>query len=124
MQLFFKTEDFVNIDLASKEEKRIIERIRNGETVVINMQLHKIAKKFAEEKGVYVRVDRYSKFGNPFHMKTESQRSEVCDKYKEWVVTKPDKIQQIKKMKGKVFGCHCHPKQCHADFMKYIADND
>lgn len=123
MQLLFKTEDFLNIDLASLEERQIIERIKKGETVVINMQTHKIAKRFAEEKGVYVRVDRYSKFGNPFHMKSEEQRAEVCERYKKWILNKREKIQQIKKMKGKVFGCHCHPKQCHAHFMKHIADN-
>lgn len=122
MQLLFNTEDFVSTDLASEEEKRLIEKIKKGETVVINMQSHKIAKKIAQDMGVYVRVDRYSKFGNPFPMKTERQRSEVCKKYKNWILAKQDKIQQIKTLKGKVLGCHCHPKQCHAHFIKEIAD--
>ena len=62
--------------------------------------------------------------GNPFFMKDESQREEVCQKYKQWLRTEYDKkgsvhtavtiILERSKKEDLTLLCFCHPRSCHA----------
>lgn len=83
-------------------------------------------------KGEGFLVDRTTPVGNPFFMKDESQRDEVCDKYKEWFYSvlfynnlNYEFINYLKKLLKhyKQFGeitliCWCAPKRCHAETIK------
>lgn len=70
-----------------------------------------------------VLVDRQTIFGNPFIIGKDGNRAEVIEKYREWIYDQPDLIKEIKKLKGKVLGCHCIPKNCHAIIIAEIADS-
>jgi hypothetical protein len=71
-----------------------------------------------------VRIDRKSKWGNPFIMQNESQRDFVCDQYEIYL------NQQLRQHKldlndlenAKRLGCHCSPKRCHGDYLKKILE--
>ncbi len=78
---------------------------------------------------------RGSVLGNPFPMKTEAQRDEVCDKYRDYFINKvnskdPAFVAELVKMYTFVndgnalnLGCFCAPKRCHCDTIKGYLDN-
>lgn len=86
-----------------------------------------------------VRVDRTSVLGNPFYMRSENYRDEVCDKYESYFndMLKRSKHSGSSNVKAKVFVqelrrlykiartygklelfCWCAPKRCHAETIK------
>ena len=76
-----------------------------------------------------IQVDRASILGNPFILKGESHRDEVCDKYNEYFHIKKNddvgfyselkKLLNIYKYYGKIrLFCWCVPKRCHAETIK------
>lgn len=86
-----------------------------------------VVNKFKQPNHIY--CGRGSALGNPFILKNEAQRDEVCDKYdtyfKEQIAigNKPmlAQLQIIKDAttKGDVnLGCFCAPKRCHCETIK------
>ena len=73
-----------------------------------------------------VRIDRQTKFGNPFPMLNDSdeERNRVCDEYETWVKTRPRLIEDIKELKGKDLACWCVPKRCHGETIMRIANEE
>jgi hypothetical protein len=69
-------------------------------------------------------IDRRTKWGNPFIMKNESQRDEVCNKYEIWLNEKLKlKIFNLNDLSSaKRLGCWCTPKRCHGDYIKKLID--
>lgn len=68
-----------------------------------------------------VRVDRSSKFGNPFRAGIDGTRTEVIAKYKAWlwnqIVTGDITQDELTALAGKRIGCWCKPLPCHADVL-------
>lgn len=71
-----------------------------------------------------VYIGRPSKWGNPFKLMEESQRIQVLEMYKDYLLNNPDLLGQIKELKGKVLGCWCAPRACHGDVLAEIAEKD
>lgn len=77
-----------------------------------------------------VYVGRPSQWGNPFSDKPKSKaeikvdtREEAIACFREWVMGQPEMIERIKReLRGKVLGCWCAPKACHADVLAEIAN--
>lgn len=76
-----------------------------------------------------VYIGRPSKWGNPFTHKTGttaqfkcSTREEAVEKYRQWILTKPELIKALPELKGKVLGCWCSPKACHGDILIELAN--
>lgn len=71
-------------------------------------------------------IDRRTKWGNPFIMRTESQRDLVCDQYKTWLDKQLQfRILELNDIKhAKRLGCHCYPKRCHGDYLKELLERD
>jgi len=108
----------------SIDEQILFDKIEQGETVVINMNLHFHVLKYAKDKGIYKQIDRYSEFGNPFFLDSDGTRDEVCDGYIEYFKHKRSLHSKLKDLKGKVLGCHCAPQRCHGDHLKQLADEN
>lgn len=106
----------------SKEEQELLDKVKNGETVVINMNTHFHVLKYAKANGLYKQIDRYSEFGNPFFLNVDGDRDQVCDGYIEYFKHKRSLHDKVKELKGKVLGCHCAPLRCHGDHLKKLAD--
>jgi len=108
----------------SKEEQELLDKVKKGDTVVINMNTHFHLLKYAKANGVYKQIDRYSEFGNPFFLDSDGDRDQVCEGYIEYFKHKRSLHAKVKELKGKVLGCHCAPLRCHGDHLKNLADEN
>lgn len=77
-----------------------------------------------QEYDVY--IGRGSPWGNPFtHLYLPdtlasvqvATREEAISRYEQWVVTQPDLMACLEKLRGKRLGCHCAPLVCHGDVL-------
>lgn len=77
-----------------------------------------------------IKVDRSSVLGNPFYMKTELNRNQVCDDYKVYFKSKiesndikfKNELNRLLNL-GEIYGklnlfCWCAPKRCHAETIR------
>lgn len=73
-----------------------------------------------------IRIDRKTKWGNPFVMYHEGQRNSVCESYKIWINKQlKSKSLDLKDLeKAKRLGCHCKPKKCHGDYLKELLEKN
>lgn len=71
-----------------------------------------------------ISVGRDSKWGNPFHMKNQSQeeRNRVCEEFEKYYAKK-EMWRNIWQLKNKTLGCYCKPLRCHGDFLANQANN-
>lgn len=73
------------------------------------------------EGAVY--VGRPSPWGNPYVMRRERDRDEACDRYEQWISTRPELIERAKReLRGRDLVCWCAPKRCHAETLLRIAN--
>lgn len=89
---------------------------KGGQSVVANASKDQNLIKWAEGEGKAVRIDRGTKYGNPFLLDADGDRDQVCNCYeKHYLPHKPSITNDIGKLKGKVLVCHCYPLRCHGD---------
>lgn len=73
-----------------------------------------------------VRIDRKTKWGNKFWMRTEADRARVIREHKAWLWVEIQAgritVEELAKLKGLKLGCHCFPKPCHGDTLSAAAD--
>lgn len=95
-----------------------------GKAVVANDRHDKALIAWARENGLAVRIDRKTRFGNPFRMKSEADRDAVCMSYREHLARQNDLLADIKagKLSGKVLVCWCHPLACHGNHLAELAN--
>lgn len=67
------------------------------------------------ENSVY--IGRPSKWGNPFILGVHGTRSEVIEKYKEYLYSSPELMSSLHELVGKDLVCWCKPKACHGDVL-------
>lgn len=91
--------------------------------------LTKVVNKYKEPYDVY--IGRGSKWGNPFtHIKDRKtkaefivkSREESIEKYRQWILSQPNLLNDIHELKGKTLGCFCKPKSCHGDVLAELAN--
>ncbi len=85
-------------------------------------------RKTKPSKPYDVRIDRSSPLGNPFPMKSEADRDDVCDVYEEWFYftthTKTfndarNDLRYAYYEHGKLrLFCWCAPLRCHGETIK------
>lgn len=93
-------------------------QVNDGITVVANAAADKNLIYWAESKGLAVRIDRSTRYGNPFVMNEDGDRDDVCDSYeRHYLPHKPSITDRIEAgdLNGKVLVCHCYPQRCHGD---------
>jgi hypothetical protein len=66
-----------------------------------------------------VRIDRKSKWGNPFVIGRDGDRNAVIAKYHQWILTQPNLVAAIGELKDKRLGCW---NDCHGDILAMLAD--
>jgi hypothetical protein len=101
-------------------------QVNDGITVVANAAADKNLICWAEREGLAVRIDRGTRYGNPFILDEDGDRDEVCDAYeRHYLVRKPSITDRIDagELAGKVLVCHCYPQRCHGDCLANEANS-
>lgn len=76
-----------------------------------------------DEFDVY--VGRGTPWGNPFRVGAAQSRTQVIVAFRRWLLKQPDLVARVKaELRGKRLGCHCRPKNCHADVLAEVANED
>lgn len=81
-----------------------------------------------------IRVDRKSVLGNPYYMKDESLRDEVCKKYEIYFKDKIKNDEVFRKEVWRLINvyrkygkmrlfCWCAPKRCHSETIKKFIED-
>jgi hypothetical protein len=70
-----------------------------------------------------VRIDRKTKWGNPYKMETESDRLKVIKKYVYYILTNDKLLDSLPELEEKWLACWCYPKPCHGDVLKYLTEH-
>lgn len=67
-----------------------------------------------------------SEWANPFSVKDSGSNKEACRRYEDYQQDKrPDLIERLHELKGKVLGCWCKPEECHGDVLvRLLAEQD
>lgn len=87
---------------------------------VVNLKSYEL-----KDNEVLIKVDRSTPVGNPFYMRNESMRDEVCYKYEPYFYKKVKDAGEFRDYVAYIYrtalkhdvalGCWCAPKRCHAD---------
>lgn len=80
----------------------------------------KVVNKYKEPYDIY--IGRGSKWGNPFEIGKDGTREEVIEKYRTYLLNKPELLKALPELRGKTLGCFCKPKPCHGDILVEILD--
>ena len=96
-------------------------------TTVINLKDKKAVEE-AKKEGNFIRIDRKTKWGNPFKIGEDGNRQEVIELYIDlclvnWILEKDTYLKQLDELKGKILGCWCKPDLCHGDILGIIAED-
>lgn len=68
-------------------------------------------------------VGRGSKYGNPYVIGKDGNRLVVIQKYRKWLRTQPDLIEEMRReLAGKDLVCYCSPYLCHAEIIDDIVN--
>lgn len=82
-----------------------------------------VNKRTAPRGHVGIYVGRPTKFGNPFLIGRDGDRTEVIAKYDKWLTSQPALIKAAKEeLRGFDLVCWCAPEPCHADVLLRIAN--
>jgi hypothetical protein len=109
-----------------KDERDRQAEVQSGLTVVANASADKNLIAWAEGEQLAVRIDRSTKYGNPFVLNEDGDRDEVCDAYeRHYLPHKPSITERIESgdLTGKVLVCHCYPQRCHGDCLAAEANS-
>ncbi len=113
-------------DAWTQDERKRQAMAVNGVTVVANAGADKNLIAWADSQGIAVRIDRGTRYGNPFVMGEDGDRDEVCDNFeKHYLPRKPSITDRIESgdLFGKVLVCHCYPERCHGDCIACAANS-
>jgi hypothetical protein len=107
----------------SDREKELHDRLKAGETVVLNMKTDLKLQEWAEANGLFIRIDRMTEWGNPFLADEDGTRDEVCGWFEEhYLPFKFSLLKKVPELKGKALGCWCKPDRCHGDCLAHLAN--
>lgn len=108
----------------SPEENELRKRLEAGETVVISMRagVHPHLYQWAQTRGLFVRIDRRTEWGNPFEMPGDGDRDTVIAAYRDhYLPHKPSLLRKLPALRGKALGCWCMPEACHGHVLLSFA---
>ena len=113
-----KEKRFDTEDPWTDEERERLDLLKCGFAVTVNQKTMKNLCKYAQENGIFERVDRFSDWGNPFEMNKDGDRDTVCDSYEVYFDLKKSLHDRIESLQGKALACWCHPERCHAHHLE------
>lgn len=98
----------------------LIAKLEGGQTVVMNMR-DDLARAI-EARGLLVRIDRGTPWGNPFILDDDGDRETVIQSYADhYLPYKPSLLAKLHDLRGQALGCWCAPAACHGDILAALA---
>lgn len=99
-----------------RERRRWVEDL--GYPTLANHTLDTHLIQWAKMTGRHVYIGRGSKWGNPFEIGKDGDRSYVIDSYcLHYLPRKKSLIAALPELDGKVLECYCVPEQCHGEVL-------
>ena len=93
--------------------------LEQGVAVAVNLRKHHNLIAWAKERGLFVRVDRATPWGDPFELGKDGDRATVIAAYRDHHLPfKPSLLGRLGELRGKALGCWCAPLACHADVLR------
>jgi hypothetical protein len=80
------------------------------------------AKKVGTEREGAVYVGRPSKWGNPFIIPRDGNRTQVIAKFRSYLLLNQPLYDKLSELKGKDLICWCAPMECHAEILAEFAN--
>ncbi len=109
----------------SKDELERKNSVESGRAVVANMNRDTNLIAWAEQQGLAVRIDRKTKYGNPWVLDQDGDRDFVCDCYEQdYLPKKKSILKDAVKLRGKMLLCHCYPQRCHGEASVKLAHSE
>jgi hypothetical protein len=65
-----------------------------------------------------------SDFANPYRVDVDGTREEVVEKYRRWLLGRPELLDRLRELRGRRLACWCKPEPCHADVLIELVDAD
>lgn len=65
-----------------------------------------------------------SPFANPFRIGPDGGRTDVIQRYRSWLLGRPDLLLRLHELRGRPLACWCAPEPCHADVLATLVDAD
>ena len=69
-----------------------------------------------------VRIDRRTKWGNPYVIGQHGDRATVIARYEARLRQRPDLLRALSELRGKDLACWCAPLPCHGDVLLRMAE--
>jgi hypothetical protein len=63
-----------------------------------------------------------SKWHNPYKIPKDGTRDEVVEKYRTYILGKPELQAALHELRGKDLVCWCAPERCHGDVLLELAN--
>jgi hypothetical protein len=107
----------------SKQEREALETFNaTGRSIVVSMAAGAVLGPrlwaWAETNGVAERIDRRTRWGNPFEIPDDGHRDTVIGAYTtHYLPHKPSLLAALPDLRGKILGCWCAPLPCHGDIL-------
>lgn len=97
-------------------------------TTVVNLKGHRDDPEYADVVYVGRAMHRggwhlpASPLASPFRPGPDGTRSEVLEKYRAYLLERPDLLALLPGLRGRRLGCWCLPEPCHAQVIAELAD--
>jgi len=69
-----------------------------------------------------VYIGRGSKWGNPFRIGVDGERTTVIALYTAWLRNQRELLRSLDELRGKDLVCFCAPLPCHGDLLLRLAN--
>ena len=92
-------------------------QVEAGKSVVANLARDHALIAWAKARGAYLRIDRRSRWGNPYRIGRDGTRDIVCEKYSDHLWRSPELLARLGETSGKVLACWCYPERCHGEVL-------
>jgi hypothetical protein len=97
-------------------------------TSVVNLKGHRDDPEYADVIYVGRAMHRggwrlaASPLANPFRPGPDGDREQVMEKYRDYLLQRPDLLAFLPALRGRRLGCWCRPLPCHAEVIAELAD--
>lgn len=104
-----------------------VSAIDQGTANIVNLHMVDLQKWLKNPENVYIgRETRHisaSKWGNPFRIDANINRTKAIKLYEESLLGDTKLLDTVNELQGKNLGCWCAPRPCHGEILHRLAGN-